>query len=453
MERNFNRFSELKFAWPVFISSILSMALGYVDTIMLTGYSEDAVAAIGNANSVMSLLTLAFTVIASATGILTAQYLGAHRKDKLNQVYTVSVVFNLVLSVFVGAVLLLFNKQFLALLNTPSSLVDDASIYIKIVGSTIFAHSIFDTFGAIFRSNGKTKIGMVLAFAMNIINVIGDYMVVYGPLKRFNLEVAGVATVTAFSRIVMVVVAIVYFKYKIEGSIKLDFLKPFPKDVLKNLLKIGIPTAGENISYTLSQAVVVSIVNVIAINSVMGNAVINTRTYCNMICMLAYIMTVSLGIGTQIVVGHSVGAKDYNYAYIRVRKILRVAMAISMTLAVVNFFISDFTLDLFTSNPDVIQLGKKIMFIAIFLEIGRTVNLVVISSMKAAGDVKFPTAIGIISMWSLAVGMAYVLGIWCNLGLVGVWIALALDEIFRGIVVYIRWLKGTWKNRCVVEDC
>lgn len=452
MEQKFNKFSELKLSWPIFVSSLLGISLGYVDTIVLTHYSEEAVAAIGNANSIMSLLTLAFTVVSSATGILTAQYLGAKRTDKLNQVYTVSMMFNLVLSLAVGAVLVIFNQGLLRLLQTPQSLMADASTYIKIVGSMIFAHSIFSTFDQIFRSNGKTKIGMLLAFAMSIINLVGDYAVIYGPLKVYDFGVAGVATVTVFSRLVMVVVAIIYFKYKIEGSINLKCLRPFPTDVLKQLLKLGVPTAGENISYTFSQTVIVSIVNVIATASVMGTAVINTRTYCNMICMLAYIMTMSLGIGTQIVVGHSVGAKDYDYAYKRVMKMLSIAMVISMSLAVLNFFVSDFTLGWFTDNPAILTLGKKVMFVAIFLEIGRTINLVIINSMKAAGDVKFPTIIGIISMWGFAVLMSYVFGVLLGWGLVGVWIAMALDEIFRGIVVLIRWKKGSWRNKRVIED-
>lgn len=448
----FNKFSELKLAWPIFISSILSMSLGYVDTYMLTGYSEEAVAAISNANSVMSMLTLAFTVVSSATGILTAQYLGAKRTDKLNQVYTVSMLFNFCLSLFVGTLLVVFNKNFLAFLNTPESLVKDASTYIIIVGSMIFAHSIFSTFDQIFRSNGKTKIGMVLAFAMSIINIIGDYSVVYGPLKQYNFGVAGVAVATVLSRLAMVIVAIIYFKCKIEGKISFKFLKPFPINILKQLLKLGIPTAGEKISYTFSQTVIMSIVNTIAVASAMGTAVINTRAYCDMICMVAYVFTMSLGIGTEIVVGHSVGAKNYDYAYKRVLKMLSVGMVISMSLAVVNFFISDYTLGLFTNNIEILKLGKKVMFVAMFLELGRTVNLIVINAMKASGDVKFPTTIGIISMWGIAVLMAYVLGVVFGLGLVGVWIAMAMDEIFRGIIVLIRWKKGTWKNKRIVED-
>ena len=90
------------------------------------------------------------------------------------------------------------------------------------------------------------------------------------------------------------------------------------------------------------------------------------------------------------------------------------------------------------------------MLIAVFLEFGRTTNIVIINSMKAAGDVKFPTMIAIFSMWGLSVLIAYVLGVVLGMGLAGVWIGMAADEIFRGIVVFIRWIKGSWRGKRVV---
>ena len=103
------------------------------------------------------------------------------------------------------------------------------------------------------------------------------------------------------------------------------------------------------------------------------------------------------------------------------------------------------------SNTSVVNLGHKIMFICIFLEIGRTANLVIINSMRAAGDVKFPTYLGMASMWGVSVLLGYLFGIVFDFGLVGIWIAMALDEIVRGVVVYIRWKRGTWRGKRIVD--
>jgi putative MATE family efflux protein len=441
---NLKNGSVIKLSIPIFISSILAIAVGYIDTIMLSSYNENSVGAIGNANTVLSFITLAFTIVSSATGILTSQYLGAKKKEKLNQVYTVSVAFNLTLSVIISIVLFLFHKQFLNLLNVPLQLQGDASGYIKIVGGLIFTQSIFGTFNEIFKSNGKTQIGMVLGITMNIINIIGNYCILFGPLKWLNLGAVGVGYSTSLSRIVVLIIAVIYFKTNIEGEIGIKHLRPFPKDIFRQLLALGIPTAGENISYNLSQIVIAGIVNTL------GIVAINTRIYCNTLCTIAYIFSLSLAIGTQIIVGHNVGAGDYDFAYKKVLKSLRISMVIALSLATVNYLCSGFTLTLFSNNPQVLELGKNIMLISVFLEIGRTTNLVVIHSLKASGDVKFPTALGICSMWGLSVLLAFVLGIQLKMGLAGVWIAMATDEIFRGIIVFIRWIKGSWRGKRIV---
>lgn len=434
----------LKLSLPIFVSSILSMAVGYVDTAMLSGYNENSVGAIGNANTVLSFITLAFTIVSSATGILTSQYSGARKRESLNQVYTVSLLINLILSVIVSLILFIFHRQFLNLLNVPVEMQGDAASYIQIVGGFIFTQSIFSTFDQIFRCNGKTKIGMVLALCMNLINIGGNYCVLFGPLKYLGLGASGVAYSTALSRIVVLILSAFYFKFRIDGKISIQYLRPFPLKILKQLLSLGIPTAGENISYNLSQIAIAAIINT------MGIVAINTRIYCNMLCTVAYVFSYSLSLGTQIVVGHNVGAKDYDTAYKKVLNILKISLVIALSLAVLNCIFSRFTLTLFSDNSDVIALGQTIMLISVFLEIGRTTNIVIIGSMKASGDVKFPTIMGICSMWGISVLFAFVLGISLNMGLIGVWIAMAGDEIFRGIVVFIRWMRGSWRGKSVV---
>lgn len=434
----------LKLSLPIFVSSILSMAVGYVDTAMLSGYNENSVGAIGNANTVLSFITLAFTIVSSATGILTSQYSGARKRESLNQVYTVSLLINLILSVIVSLILFIFHRQFLNLLNVPVEMQGDAASYIQIVGGFIFTQSIFSTFDQIFRCNGKTKIGMVLALCMNLINIGGNYCVLFGPLKYLGLGASGVAYSTALSRIVVLILSAFYFKFRIDGKISIQYLRPFPLKILKQLLSLGIPTAGENISYNLSQIAIAAIINT------MGIVAINTRIYCSMLCTVAYVFSYSLSLGTQIVVGHNVGAKDYDTAYKKVLNILKISLIIALSLAVLNCIFSRFTLTLFSDNSDVIALGQTIMLISVFLEIGRTTNIVIIGSMKASGDVKFPTIMGICSMWGISVLFAFVLGISLNMGLIGVWIAMAGDEIFRGIVVFIRWMRGSWRGKSVV---
>lgn len=436
--------SVISLAWPIFFQSLLGIALGYVDTVMLSNYSETAVGAIGNANSIIGFLTLAFTVISSATGIMVSQYLGADKKEEMNKIYTVAFAFNLVLSGAISLIVFLFSRPLLVAMQVPSEMMSDADMYMKIVGGTIFTQALLNAFNQIFSSHGKTVYGMIIAFAMNILNICGNYMFLYGPLQDLNLGASGVAVSTCISRVVALVAAIIYFYKVIKGRIGIKYFIPFPLDILKRLLKLGIPTAGENISYNFSQLVITAFVNT------MGIIAINTKIYANMLSMFTYMIALAAATATQIIVGHSVGAGNYDFAYRRVMKTLRFSLIISISVAVINWLAAPFTFSLFSSDANVAALGSTVMLIAIFLEFGRTTNIVIINSMKASGDVKFPTMLAIFSMWGLSVLIAYILGIVLGMGLAGVWIGMAADEIFRGIVVFIRWKKGTWRGKRVV---
>lgn len=432
-------------AWPIFFQMLLGMALGYIDTVMLSNYSETAVGAIGNANTVIGFLTLAFTVITSATGIMVSQYLGAGKKEEMNRIYTVALAFNLVLSVAISLIVFLFSEPMLRLINVPEEMVSDADMYMKIVGGTIFTQALINAFSQIFNSHGKTFFGMIIAFGMNVVNIIGNFLMLYGPLQILGLGASGVAVSTIFSRILAVAAAAVYFGFVIKGSFSPRYLVPFPANILKELLKLGVPSAGENISYNLSQLVITAIVNT------MGIVAINTKIYGNMLSMINYMIAFAAATATQILVGHSVGADDYDFAYRRVLKTLRLGLIVSISFAIVNWFAAPFTFRLFSSDPSVAELGATVMFIAIFLEFGRTTNIIIINSMKAAGDVKFPTILAIFSMWGISALFAYILGIVCEMGLAGVWIAMAADEIVRGIVVFIRWIHGGWRGKRVIS--
>lgn len=435
-----------KLAWPVFVQALLSMVIGYADSLMLTKYSDTAVGAVGNANQILGFLTLAFTIITSATGVIVSQYLGAKKTDEMGKIHTAAVSFNVALSVTVSAIVFVGSNALLWLMQVPDEMMPDASAYLKIVGGLIFLDAVNNTLNQILRCNGKVVFGMVISLVANVLNIGGNFLFLYGPLSFLELGATGVAIASVCSRFIALIVTSIFFHLNINGRISLKYLYPLPTDIFLKLIKLGVPTAGENISYNLSQIIVAAIVNSL------GTITINTKIYCNILTNFAYLYSISVAMATQIIVGHAVGAGKYDFAHHRVYKSILPAEIISVGIAVINFLISPVTLAIFTDNQEIIALGREIMFIAIFLEIGRTCNLVIINSMRAAGDVKFPTYLGIASNWGISVLFAFVLGKLFGLGLAGIWIAMALDEIFRGIVVLIRWQKGSWRNRSVVKQ-
>ncbi|MEG0846986.1 MAG: MATE family efflux transporter [Niameybacter sp.] len=430
--------------WPIIVELLLQMLIGNVDQMMISRHSQTAVAAIGNVNQIMNLLIITFNIITMATTILVTQYLGSNNKEKVSEIYSLATYTNLFFSGVIGLLMVVFHKPMFNMMGMPAELYADATIYIVIVGGLICLQGVFMSYAAIFRSNGLMKQTMIISMVINVINVVGNFIFLNGILGFPELGVTGVALSSVISRLIGVILVMWLFKKKLDAKISLKYLRPFPKDTLKRLLKIGVPSAGESLSYDIAQVCILACVNR------MGTYVIATRVYSNMIGNLSCIYSAAISSAIQIVVGHLIGAGDVDDADELVRKSLRPTVLISLGIAVLFYLGSDLLFGLFTKDPAMLALGKQIMFIQIFLEVGRTFNLVIIRSMQAVGDIKYPVVIGIVSMWGIAALLSYVLGIVFNMGLVGVWIAMALDELIRAVLVYRRWRKGTWRGRALI---
>jgi putative MATE family efflux protein len=330
-------------------------------------------------------------------------------------------------------------------MQVPPELVNDALTYMNIVGSTIFLQALFSTLAVIFHCNGYMRYTMYVALVFNVTNIVGNSLFLYGWFGLPNMGVAGVATSSVVSRVIGVVILLVLFKRKINGHISPKYLRPFPWATLKRLLHIGLPAGGESLSYTMAQTVLLGMANT------MGATTVSTRAYSMLIAWHAIVYSAAVSQGTQIIVGHLVGAGDEDSADKRVRKTLLPALLIALCVTLVLYFSSDLLFSVFTKNPEIIALGKKILMVEIFLELGRTTNLVIIRSLQAAGDVRFPIFIGIISMWGVSVVAGYLLGKQLGWGLMGIWIGMACDECLRAVIVLIRWFSGVWRGRSFIH--
>ena len=188
--------------WPIFIEIFLHMLMGNADTLMLSQYSDDSVAAVGVSNQILSLIIVMFGFVATGTAILVAQHLGA-REDRLaGEVSIVSIAVNLGFGLFLSLALVFFSEPILLSMDLPRSLMNEASSYLKIVGGFAFIQALIMTAGSIMRSYGYTKDAMYITIGMNIINVIGNYLFIFGPFGVPVLGVEGVAISTIASRLI-----------------------------------------------------------------------------------------------------------------------------------------------------------------------------------------------------------------------------------------------------------
>lgn len=435
-----------KLVVPIFIETLLIMMLGAVDTIMLSQYSDESVAAVGVVNQIVMFAFLIFEVINIGTSVLCSQYLGAKLHDKMIQVVGVSLVLNIVVGLTVSCILHFGASYLLNLMGLRPELLQYGIGYMEIVGAFAFFQAISLTISASLRSANKAIYPMLVTVLVNIMNIAGNYILIFGKFGLPALGAEGAAISTSVARgVSMVVLFIILFRKHIP-KFPLVLFRPFPWIELKNLLKIGIPSAGENMSYSFSQVVITYFINIL------GNNALATRTYTVNIVMFVYLFAIAMAQGGAISIGHLVGQNKIRAAYLLGKYVMRLSILVSLILSCLWAVFGHTIFSMLTNNEEIIRLGVTIMTIDILVEIGRAVNIYATNALRSAGDVNFPFYLGVIVQWSVSVGLSYLLGIHWGWGLVGMWTAFLLDENIRAIVFVKRWNSMKWAQKSFTRN-
>jgi putative MATE family efflux protein len=377
--------------------------------------------------------------------ILCAQYIGAGLRKRLVQVVGIAVIFNALIGLVVSGGLYFGAEGILSFMGLRPELMGDGLVYLRITGALSFFQAVSLAFSASLRSAGKAMWPMLVTLMVNVLNILGNYALIFGKFGCPALGVEGAAISTAFSRAVaMVLLAVIHTRQHIQRY-PLAWFRPFPWRELRNLLHIGLPAAGEEISYSLSQVVITYFINKI------GNEALAARTYCANIIMFVYLFCSSVTQGGDILVGHLIGRGRVRAAYLMGNHIFRLSMIVTLTASALVAVTGRGILSLLTDNEEILRMGFWVLIIDWFLEIGRVSNIFACGTLRSTGDAVYPVIVGIIFQWSIAVGLSYFLGIPLGYGLIGMWIGFALDENVRGIVLMRRWHSMKWAGKGFVH--
>ncbi len=430
---------------PIFIETHLIMMLGAEDTIMLSQYSDESVAAVGVVNQIVMLAFLIFEVINIGTSVLCSQYLGAKMQKNMVQVVGVALLFNLVIGLLISAILYSGATTLLGWMGLRPELLKYGIGYMQIVGAFAFFQAISFTISASLRSADKAIYPMMVTVLVNIMNIIGNYSLIFGKLGMPALGAEGAAISTSVARGVSMVVLFVILFRKHIPRFPLHYFRPFPWVELKNLLKVGLPSAGENMSYSFSQVVITYFINIL------GNNALATRTYTVNIVMFVYLFTIAMAQGGAISIGHLVGQKKIRAAYLLGKYVMRLSILVSLVLSCVWAASGHFIFSMLTDNQEIIKMGVTIMMVDIIVEIGRAVNIYATNALRSAGDVNFPFYVGVAVQWTVSVGFSYLFGIYWGWGLVGMWCAFLLDENIRALLFVKRWNSMRWAKKGFIK--
>ncbi|OAB32906.1 MATE family efflux transporter [Paenibacillus glacialis] len=438
-------FNLLKLTWPIFLELFLFMLMGSVDTFMISSVSDNAVSGVGAANQIISIAILVLSVIGNGAAIVISQFLGSRKPLEAAQVTGNSITLNLLIGFILSAVLLLFGGSLLSALNVKGDMYLYAQSYLNIVGGFIFLQALINALAATIRTHGFTKQTMIVSLLMNLIHVVGNYALIFGHFGLPALGVQGAAISTVVSRFICLILFFLLLNRIMDVRVKWSYYIRLSKQHVQKILKIGIPSGFEQITYQSCQLVFTLYV------TYLGAEAMATRQYAVNISSYIFLFSLAVSMGTSIIVGHLVGAKRTEEAYRRVFTSVKWALLVTVIIDGIIIFFRVPLFGLFTNNESIIMMGAQVILLSIFLETGRTCNLVIINSLRASGDAKFPVYMGLISMVCMSLPLGYVLVFQLHLGLAGVWIAISCDEWLRAIIMFFRWKSRAWEKHGLIQ--
>ncbi|HIW31974.1 MAG TPA: MATE family efflux transporter [Candidatus Paenibacillus intestinavium] len=430
--------------WPIFLELFLFMLMGIVDTLMLSKISDNAVSGVGAANQFLHIAILILEVIGNGASIVIAQYIGSRRLVEASRISAIAVTLNLIVGLIISIGFITMGHHLLTTLNLQGEILENAKKYLNIVGGGIFLQAIINSLAAIIRVHGYTKQAMLVSLGMNVIHIIANYALIFGHFGMPALGVEGAAISSVLSRGLAIIVFF-WLLYRImEVRIEFKHYFTFSKAFISKILSVGIPAALEQVMYQTCQIIFLFYI------TFLGDASMAAKQYAGNISMFIYLFAFAIGIGTSIIVGRFIGAGRQDDAYRRVWKSVIYASIATLVMIVLVIVFRYPLMSMFTESQEIIKLGANVLLLSVVLETGRTINIILVNSLRASGDAKFPLWVGMFTM----IGMSLPLGYWfvfhLDLGLAGIWLAIAADEWARAVIMSIRWKSRKWENHALV---
>ncbi|WP_053361627.1 MATE family efflux transporter [Bacillus sp. FJAT-27251] len=432
--------------WPIFLEVFLFMLMGIADTLMLSAISDNAVSGVGAANQYLHISILILEVVGNGASIVVAQYIGARKYMDASRIAALAITLNLGVGLIISGLFFLFGGSLLEGLNLKGEVLAYAQSYLAIVGGFIFLQALINSLAAIIRVHGYTKQAMFVSLGMNVFHVAANYVLIFGNFGFPEMGVQGAAISSVISRFLALLVFFWLLYRVMEVRIKLNYYFALSKEFIGKILKIGIPSAFEQILYQGCQIVFLYYV------TYLGEASMAARQYANNVSMFIFLFAIAIGIGTSIIVGRLVGGNRMEEAYHRVWKSARMASLITLLMIGVVILLRRPLVGIFTDDLEIIRLASDVLVLSLVLETGRTLNIVLINSLRATGDARFPVYIGVLSMVMMSLPLGYFLVFEAGLGLAGVWLAIAADEWTRGIIMFFRWRSRAWEKHALIKE-
>ena len=430
---------------PLIAEQALSVTIGLADTLMVSSVGEAAVSGVSLVDSFNTLMIQVMSALATGGAVVTSQYIG-HREPKNAKAAAAQILFVLAsFSLVVAAVVVVGRHAILRGIfgSIDADVMRYAETYFLLSALSYPFIGLYNAGAALFRAQGNSKISMLSSLVMNVINIGGNAVLIYG----FGMGVLGAALASLVSRAVSCLV-VLYLLQKPACPLRVDGLRALAPDggLIRRVLRVGIPAGIENGMFQIGKLSVSSLTSTLGTAAIAANAVANTTT------TFLNIPANAVGMAALTVVGQCLGAGEKEQAVYYSRRLLLTAYCGAWVMNLSAFlFANRFAISLFNLSPEAQTMALQVMvwfnFVSLFFWPS---SFTLPNILRAAGDARFTMAVSILSMWVFRVGFCYVMVLGFHGRLLSIWMGMFLDWVFRSLCFFVRFARGRWMEQSVI---
>jgi putative MATE family efflux protein len=428
-------------AMPAVIENFFQTILGFVDTLFVSKLGLIEVSAVGVTNAILAVYFAIFMSIGISANVLVAKHLGAGNREKAKEISHQSILLATIIGLLFGFISYFFAEPLLRLMGVEKNVLEPAITYFQIVATPSIFISLMFVLGSILRGNGDTTTPMKISIYINLIHIGLDYIFIFGFFMIPALGLEGAAYATVIARLIGVI-GLSFYLIKDKKVALNPYYWKFKKEIQWNIITLGTPAAGERLVMRIGQVLYFGIIIALGTNTFAAHQIAGN------IEVFSYMIGYGFATAATTLVSQKLGANDLDGAK-RYANLSILSGAIFMTIfGILLFVFGEWAAHFFTDNVTVVQQIKTALQIDAFIQPVLAVVLILTGIYQAAENTKFPMYTTTIGIWVIRTLGVYLLGVYFNWGISGVWIAIGLDNLFRAIWLWYfyqnhRWLKNS----------
>lgn len=411
---------------------------------MVASVGEAAVSGVSLIDTITVLILNIFTALATGGAVIAGQFLGKKRDEMACKSTNQLISFTLKASLII-MLLCYLGRNFITHVvfgKIEADVMYNCNVYMMIVFASIPMTALYNAGAAIYRAMGNSAVAMKISMLMNAINLGGNALLIF----VFHRGVEGVAIPTLVSRTVACVI-MMFLMNNQKHTLHLYHPFFFKTDwgLSKKILYIGVPNGLENSMFQLGKILVLSIVTSFGTASIAANAVSNN------VATFAVLPGMSVGFAILTVGAQCVGAGDYEQVRYYTKKLMKIVYVSLFAANILVVLAVPYIIKIYGLSAEASQYAHKILiYHSICAVTIWPLSFSLPNTLRAAADVTYTMILSIISMWIFRIGFSVVLGVYCHMGVFGVWVAMTIDWLFRAVCFSIRYLRGKWKHAALV---